>query len=243
MVTMNIQSAAMKTGKQERQYILIIEDHPDYASAIEKNLLEICPNATILKATAVDQAWAYINSYHDRMQLVTVDLGLPAQESMPDKFPCSNGIKFVRELLQRFPEINLMILSNEPTQALSIKDILLAHQGGVTLEGKRTPLERLKILAQRLIEEREVGETAIDYDSIQKHLKDIGLDQKCRKVLEYAGLSYHDKYIATLLDGINIKTVRNHWGRIYAALNIDIYDDRIDHRALAIDIARQKGLI
>ncbi len=211
------------SDKQAPKYILIVEDHPSTANDLARSFQEISPDSKILQADTVNKAREYVRLYSHQIQLITIDLGLPEDENIPGNSNFTHGISFLRELLQDFPEMNLMILSTEPKKAVMLKDALLKHKGGLILESKQNTLFQLKIFAERVIQ----GE--FDYRSIQEYLKDIGLNDECNNVLFLANQGYSNAYIADAIH-LDIRTVSNRWSRIYAALEIYEINKEIDKK-------------
>jgi DNA-binding NarL/FixJ family response regulator len=243
---MNNQSIPIMSVNQKQKYILIIEDHSSTANDMARNFQEISPDSKILQADTVNKARDYLRQYGKHIQLATIDLALPEHENTPGNSDYPHGINFIRELLKDFPEMNLMILSMAPEKAVSLKDVFLKHKGGLILESKQATPMQLRIFAQRVIE------GVLDYHSIQKYLKDIGLDNECIEVLSLANRGYSNIYIANFIH-TSVKTVSNRWGRIYTAFAIDGMvkidekdendDKNIDLKLLALYLARQKCVI
>ena len=212
--------------------ILILDDHPLMLNSIKQlaKIQFINPNiTTVTTASAALQALA---SQSDNWQLVLADLSIPQDSSDPAK--SETGLALLRELMQLYPDLNLMIYSSNIKVLVQLKQQIDNHQGGFTI-------------ADKILESAEIQRR------MQYAAEGITLTKEIRKGLEFkpewlqtlqlAAQGLQDKAIAEELN-VTERSVRHYWTKLQDVLNIyTTKSDRVNPRILTLNKARTEGLL
>lgn len=218
-----------------KKYILIIEDHPGSFNEMVKAIQEIRPEAEIIHAETANQAKDYINSYHDKLELVSIDLGLP-DENVEYRAKSSNGIDLLRTLLKERSTLNLVVNTGQDPKLLSgLKSSILEHRGGFVFLYKSALLE---LMVQKL----QIAMSGnIDYRFIKSELGDFSMKPVMLKALQLAANGHDNSQIAeeTYMSTRNVDYKLRDAGAV-----LGIYaDDPGNFRVRVINAGREAGII
>lgn len=224
-----------------KKYILIVEDHPGAFNELAKVVSRIS-TAEILNAQTAEQALAKISQYHDQLELVSIDLGLPV-EAGEMRSPASNGIDLLRKLLKERPTLNLAVNTGQDLTLLSgLKSSILEHKGGfIFLHKSASP----DLMMQKL---QVVLSGNLDYRIIKSELGNFAMKPKWVEALQLAANGHDNAEIAKKMRPDDTyhkhhdKTVDNYLKNI--GMVLDIYaEDSGNFRVKVINAGREAGII
>ena len=219
-----------------RLEILIVDDHEFFLDGTIERLRRQYPDVVLKITSTAGEALSAIKSpYPD---LVLLDLSIP--ETTGGFARTEIGLQFLQKVMQRYPTINLTVLSSNVKALVQLIPEIEGHQGGFTVADKSLSSE--VVLAR--VEWALQGFT---------HTKDLrsgraGLEFKPEwyTVLNLAfreGLA--DKAIAQRMN-ISERTVRIYFTKIQDVLGVYPEDCRRDGKNIRIQTeirAREEGLI
>jgi DNA-binding NarL/FixJ family response regulator len=200
--------------------IFVVDDH----AVIRDGIRLICANADDLiftgGAATLDEAMAGIE--RSRPDVVLVDLSVPPE----------SGLDLIPAVLERWPEIKMMVLSVDKDEGVALEALNAGAAGYVT---KDVSLPEVVAAVRRAAE----GETVVEGISTGRLLKRfvsfaseaarsarilVELSPREREVLSLVAEGRSNQQIATVL-GISDRTVASHISSIYRKLGVS---NRVD---------------
>ena len=218
--------------------VLVVDDHHLIISGTLNILLHQYPDMEVFIAkTAEDTLYEIekIKTENSFFDLIIFDLSIPEKTGLIAHV--DTGIQLIKNLLNEYPNLNVMVQSSYARALVRIKYEIDEHQGGFVIADKgiseQDILSRINLAIQ--------GAT---------HTKDIktGLELK-PEWLEVLNLAFdeglQDKVIAERMH-LHERTVRAYWTKIQDALNVYPQDCKQSGKNMRIQIeirAREEGLI
>lgn len=209
--------------------ILIVDDHRLLLNGTIGLVGGRFTDAQIFSAQTAQEAVAQVREHSP--DLVIADLSIP--ETSGTTAQVENGLGLLKQLMQDYPSLNLMVQSSNIKVLIRLMPEIDAHQGGFTIVDKSQSVE---IFLTRM-EWAMQGLT---------HTKDIQGDLEIKpEWLEVLRLAFEeglqDKAIAQTMYKSE-RMVRHYWSKIQDAL--EIYPEEGKNiRALTQIRAREKGLL
>lgn len=197
-------------SKNKLLKILVIDDHESVLSGTTDILSKNYPSAEFITTVNVNNTLEKLTKLEP--DLIVMDLSIPEENELtarPD-----NGIQLLKILMQKYPQLNIVVQSAHARTLVRIRLDIDNHKGGFTIADK-------SLSTQEML-------TRVDW-ALQglTHTKDIkriysGLEVKPEwlKVLNLAfqeGLQ--DKAIAEKMC-VSERMVRHYWNKLQDALNI-----------------------
>lgn len=218
--------------------ILIVDDHYLIISGTLNMLQRQYPDMEILIAKTVEDAFYEVKKVqkeNSSFDLVILDLSIPEKTGMIANIDA--GIQLIKDLLDRYPTLNVMVQSSYTKALVRIKYEIDEHQGGFVIADKGLSEQDMLIRINLAIQ----GAT---------HTKDIknGLELK-PEWLEVLNLAFEeglqDKIISEKMH-LHERTVRVYWTKIQDALGVYPEDCKLRGKNMRIQTeirAREEGLI
>jgi DNA-binding NarL/FixJ family response regulator len=209
--------------------ILIVDDHRLLLNGTISLVRDRFPDAQIDSAQTTRDALARIEEH--RVDLAIADLSLPAAPGV--EAHVENGLDLLRQLMQKYPDLNLMVQSSAVKALIRIMPEIDNHQGGFTIADKSLDVAALLMRMEWALQ----GLT---------HTKDIQNDLEVKpEWLEVLRLAFEeglqDKAIAQAMYKSE-RMIRHYWSKIQDAL--EVYPEEGKNiRALTQIRAREQGLI
>jgi len=209
--------------------ILIVDDHRLLLNGTISLVSEHLPSAEIFSAQTVQEAQAQADE--QSLDLVIADLSIPKTSGITAQI--DDGLGLLSQLMQNYPQLNLMVQSSNIKALVRIIPEIDGHQGGFTIVDKSLPTETF-------ITRMEWAMQGLTYTKgIQE---DLEVKPEWLEVLRLAfeeGLQ--DKAIAQAMHKSE-RMIRHYWTKIQDAL--EIYPEEGKNiRALTQIRAREKGLL
>ncbi|MEB3218470.1 MAG: response regulator transcription factor [Nostocales cyanobacterium 94392] len=220
------------------QKILIVDDHHLIISGTLNMLQKQYPDMEIFIAKTAEDALYEIEKLkklNSLFDLIILDLSIPEKTGMIANI--DTGIQLIKNLLNKYPDLNLMVQSSYTKALVRIKYEIDEHQGGFVIADKGLSEQEILTRVNLAME----GAT---------HTKDIktGLELK-PEWLEVLSLAFEeglqDKVISEKMH-LHERTVRTYWTKIQDALNIYPEDCKQGGKNMRIQTeirAREEGLI
>jgi hypothetical protein len=250
----------MKTVTKKIKYILIIEDDLNGVATLSRLIKQIDSESEILNAQVPQQALDYINSFHDRMELVIIDLGLPAIADDLTNTDKTNGINLLRKILIERSFLNLVVNTGRNANELSgLKNEIVAHKGGFVFAHKTDTSE---LFLKKITIAKYGGK---DYDRIKSELGNIDMKPKWFTALQLAAKGHTNPEIYDIIypEKIDRKTEKGESPDKYSLIDYDLKNAGIalgvyrsqfdengksykvpgDFRVRLINAAREAGLL
>lgn len=218
--------------------VLVVDDHHLIISGTLNILLHQYPDMEVFIAKTAEDALYEIekikteNSFFD---LIILDLSIPVKIGIIANI--DTGIQLIKNLLNKYPNLNVMVQSSYARALVRIKYEIDEHQGGFVIADKgiseQDILSRINLAIQ--------GAT---------HTKDIkaGVELK-PEWLEVLNLAFdeglQDKLIAEKMH-LHERTVRAYWTKIQDVLNVYPQECKQSGKNMRIQTeirAREEGLI
>ncbi|MBD2153695.1 response regulator transcription factor [Leptolyngbya sp. FACHB-16] len=223
-------SEAGSTTDQPKK-ILVVDDHDLILNGTIVLIQREYPDAKIVTEKSAQNVLETIATLQP--DLVVLDLFLPPTPT--EAAQSDTGIQLIKEILARYPTLNIAIQSSRPNVLVRIKSDIDKHMGGFTVIDKAISGEdmilRVKWALQGVTHTREL-----------RHGKGIDVKPEWLPILNLAfqeGLQ--DKEIARRMN-LAERTVRNYWNKLQDALGV--YPDEHKNLRIATEIrAREEGLI
>ncbi|MGF1673909.1 MAG: response regulator [Rivularia sp. (in: cyanobacteria)] len=217
---------------------LVVDDHHLIISGTLNMLRKQYPNMEIFIAKTAEDALYEIEKLkktNSLFDLIILDLSIPEKTGMIANI--DTGIQLIRDLLNKYPDLNLMVQSSYTKALVRIKYEIDEHQAGFVIADKGLSEQEILTRVNLAIQ----GVT---------HTKDIktGLELK-PEWLQVLSLAFdeglQDKVIAEKMH-LHERTVRAYWTKIQDALNIYPEDCKQGGKNMRIQTeirAREEGLL
>ena len=209
--------------------ILIIDDHRLLLNGTINLVSDHIPNAEIFSAQTAQEAITGVKQYSPDWAIA--DLSIPQESGKTAHI--ENGLSLLKQLMQDYPQLNLMVQSSNIKALIRLIPEIDGHQGGFTIADKSLPVETFLTRMEWSME----GLT---------HTKDLQSDLEVKpEWLEVLRLAFEeglqDKAIAKEMFKSE-RMIRHYWSKIQDAL--EIYPEEGKNvRALTQIRAREKGLL
>jgi DNA-binding NarL/FixJ family response regulator len=227
----------------QRRYVLIIDDHSDAYERMQRLLKEVDSSLELRRLVKnVQEAKIHIDSDHDKLALIVVDLGIPELPTDSSAMGYRNGIALIEWILDGYPQMNILIRSADPKRASQLKARILEHEGGFSISHKQDDDdETIKRIQSTLngdmnfrVINRELGAAA-------------GLKPIHVQVLKLANEGYGNKKITELIAAnggkeLDPRTIGYYLQDIGASLGISSTDEH-NFRVLLLKEARKAGMV
>jgi DNA-binding NarL/FixJ family response regulator len=210
--------------------ILVVDDHESVLSSTVSILKQRCPSAEFLTASAAEAALKHLKT--SKVDLAVIDLSIP--EKRGDAAQPENGIRLLRNLMEQYPTLNIVVQSAHVKTLIRLKPAIATHEGGFTIADKSLPMQEMLVKVDWALQ-------GVIYTPEEMR---TGLEVKPEwiEVLKLAfqeGLQ--DKAIAERMN-VAERTVRNYWTKIQDALLV--YPSEGKNIRIQTQLqAREKGLI
>ncbi|MBV6626189.1 MAG: response regulator transcription factor [Rivularia sp. (in: Bacteria)] len=216
--------------KSNKLKFVVVDDQELALYATVNVLKQHYPEVDIFPAANSHEALLLVAN--NNPDLAVVDLCIP--ENKQDSSQTNTGIKLLKQLMQKYPTLNIVVQSAYPRSLIRLKPVISLHQGGFTVADKSLAMSEMLTKVDWAL--KGVFNTPAVIRS--------GLEVK-PEWLEMLQLASNkeltDKAIA---DQMNVAegTVRHYWKRIQDALGV--YPDAGKNlRIHTINLAKEKGLI
>lgn len=217
-------------SSKTRQTILVIDDQEVVLLGTTRALEQAYPEAVIVTALTSQAALKQLE--HTSPEVAVVDLSMP--ENAGGKAQTEVGIQLLKNLLERYPTLNIVVQSAHIPSLVRLKPAINQHRGGFTVADKGLPLQEM--LARVAWAMQGVIYTPAEMRN------GVEVKPEWLKVLQLAfeeGLT--DKAIADRMK-TSLRTIGNYWSHIRNAL--DVFPDTDQNvRSLTAKRAREEGLI
>ena len=212
--------------------ILIIEDHPMMSNSIKQLVQEKFLDAEITIVSNANSASQALANTIKNWQLVLVDLSIPKSDG--DSANSETGLALLREIMNLYGELNLMVCSSNIRVLVQLKHQIDNHQGGFTIADKSLDIAELHRRMQ----------SASDGYTFTKDIRNgIEVKPEWLKTLQLAAQGLQDKAIAEKLN-VTERAVRHYWAKLQDVLEIYVEkSDQVNLRVLTLKRAREEGLI
>ena len=209
--------------------IVIVDDHRLLLSGTMSLVRDRFPEAQIFCAQTARDALAQVAEHLPK--LVIADLSIP--ETSGTTAHIDRGLGLLRQLMQNYPDLNLMVQSSNVKVLIRLIPEIDAHQGGFTIADKSLPVETFLTRMEWALQ----GLT---------HTKDIQTDLEVKpEWLEVLRLAFEEGLQDKAIGQAMFKSermIRHYWSKIQDAL--EVYPEEGKNiRALTQIRAREKGLI
>ncbi|MDY6938344.1 MAG: response regulator transcription factor [Cyanobacteriota bacterium] len=213
--------------------ILVVDDHDIVLDGTLSRLKKQYPDAEFLIARTARETRNQIE--RSQPHLAIFDLSIP-EENLAEEAKTEHGIQVLREVMQRYPELNLTVQTTYVKALRRIKPQIDNHQGGFTIVDKQLPGKDMLVRVELSLQ----GAT---------HTKDLRAFSRGKEfrpewiqVLKLAfeeGLQ--DKAIAKRIN-VAPRTVLHYWTKIRDVL--EVYSEQGKNLRIQTEIrAREEGLI
>jgi len=218
---------------QQKQKILVIDDHETVLNGTIYALKQHYPEAEIRTAQTAQQLLEQLPSF--KPDLVVMDLSIPEKVGEDDKSDV--GIQLLKTLMQQYPTLNFTVQSSYMKALVRIKPAIDAHQGGFTVADK-------SLSTKEMLKRVDWALQGLTYT---KDLKAIhsGLEIK-QDWLTLLQLAFEeelqDKEIAKRML-VSDRTVRHYWTKVQDVLDVYPDEGKKNIRIQTEKRAREAGLI
>ena len=219
-----------RQSDQKPQKILVVDDHEAVLSGVVNILKKHYPTTEIVTAQTVMSAQQQLE--HTQPDLMLTDLSIP--KSPGEMAQTENGIQFLRQSMQQYATLNIVVQSSHAKALVRLKPAINAHEGGFTIADKSLPVQEMLIRVNWALQ----GVVCTP----REMRTGLELKHEWVQVLRLAfeeGLQ--DKAIAESI-GVSERTVRHYWTRVQDALGVYPEDDKNMRIQTEIQ-ARKEGLI
>jgi DNA-binding NarL/FixJ family response regulator len=210
--------------------ILIVDDHALILEGTVKVIRQQYPEAEIITVKTAEEVLNQLAVVQP--DLVIVDLSIPEKAKMPAE--SETGIKLLSQLMQNYPNLNLMVQSSNVKTLVRLKSEIEKHEGGFTIADKSISESEMLYRAKLALE----GIT---------HTKDLKLSITLKPewltLLELANQGWQDGAIAQKMF-VTPRMVRHHWTKVQDLLGVYPDEDSLTNlRVTTLNCARQQGFI
>lgn len=218
--------------------VLVVDDHHLILSGTLNILQNQYPEMEVVIAQTAEDAYSKIKKVEKTnyfFDLIIFDLSIPEKTGTIANI--DTGIQLIKDVLNKYPNLNLMVQSSYTRALVRIKYEIDEHQGGFVIADKGLSEQDMLIRINLALQ----GAT---------HTKDIktGLELK-PEWLEVLSLAFEeglqDKIISEKMH-LHERTVRTYWTKIQDALNVYPEDCKQGGKNMRIQTeirAREEGLI
>ena len=212
------------------QTFLIVDDHESVLGGTIDVLKKHYPTTIMAAAQTLISAQAHLD--RGQPDLMLIDLSIP--KSPGNAAQTENGIQFLRQAMQRYLTLNIVVQSAYSKALVRLKPVINAHEGGFTVADKSLPLQEMLT---------RVNWALKGVVCTPREMR-TGLELK-REWVQVLKLAFEeglqDRAIATRI-GVAERTVRHYWARVHNALGI--YPEDNKNMRIQTEIqARKEGLI
>ncbi len=209
--------------------ILVVDDHHLIRGGTLATIQEHYTDGIMLSAQTSREALSLVSM--SAPDVAIVDLSLPERPGMTANV--ETGIALLKQLMQQYPTLNLMVQSSYVKALVRLKHEIDNHQGGFTVADKSLSAEEM---LHRL-------EWAIEGITHTKELNtDLEIKPEWFEVLQLAFVEgLQDKAIARKMYKSE-RMIRHYWTKIQDVLQV-YPEEGQNIRALTQIQAREKGLI
>lgn len=211
--------------------VLVIDDHDAVINGTIDAIYSKYSDANIIKAKTTQEALEKLNNFPDQDVVIT-DLSLP--EKPGDKPQPETGIKLVRNIMEKYPSLNLVVQSADARALIRLRPQINEHEGGFTVVDKGESIDQM-------LTKFEWSLQGINFTPREMRTG-LELKQEWLSLLELAfNECLTDKEIAKQMN-IAERTVRNYWTKIQDVL--EVYPDNDKNLRLQTEKKAQEiGLI
>ena len=186
--------------------------------------------ANIFQAVNSDEALSLVATHNP--DLAVVDLCIPENTKLSSQ--TDTGIKLLKQLMKKYPSLNIVVQSAYPRSLIRLKPAISLHQGGFTVADKSLPMSEMLTKVDWALK-------GVFYTP-QEMRSGIELKPEWEGMLRLASnQELTDKAIAERMS-IAESTVRHYWKRTQDALGVYPDGDK-NLRVHTINLAKEKGLI
>jgi DNA-binding NarL/FixJ family response regulator len=210
--------------------IIVLDDHELVLDGTVTALKRQYPDAQILTVQTAADGRKLIEQ--NQPDLVVVDLSIPDQTGGTSR--TETGIKLLRDLMQHYPILNIVVQSANAKSLVRLKPVINAHEGGFTIADKSLSM-------QEMLTKVDWALQGLVYTPREMR---TGLEIK-PEWLEVLRLAFQeglqDKAIASQMK-VAERTVRHYWTQAQDALGV--YPDEGKNIRIQTEMrAREEGLI
>ncbi len=210
--------------------LLVVDDHESVLGGTVLALEKAYPEAKIRTASTAKAAQEELA--YGLPDLLMMDLSIPVAPGKPSEIEA--GLELLRSLLERYPELNLVVQSAHVRSLVRLKPAIDAHQGGFTIADKNLPMKEMLTKVDWALK-------GLIYTPREMR---AGIEVK-PEWLEVLRLAFkeglQDKAIAEEMN-VAERTVRHYWTKVQDAL--DVYPEAGKNIRIQTEIrAREEGLI
>lgn len=209
---------------------IVIDDHEVVLNGTVSILQKSYPDARITTFRTADPVMQYLSQTD--AALVLVDLSLP--QTIGETAKVQVGLQLLRAIMQRYPQISLVVQSTHIQSLVVLKSMIAEHEGGFTIADKNESLDEMLTKVEWAL--RGVVYTP-------KEIRNgVEVNPEWLEMLKLAfedGLQDH-----AIAQRMNVaeRTVRRYWVRIQDALGV--YPDETKNLRIQTEKrAREAGLI
>lgn len=217
-------------SKPNKLKFVVLDDQELALYATINVLKQHYSEADIFPAANSHDALSLVASHNP--DLAVVDLCIP--ENTKHSSQTNTGIKLLKQLMQQYPTLNIVVQSVYPRSLIRLKPAINAHKGGFTVADKSLPMSEMLDKVDWAL--KGVFYTPEDIRS------GIELKPEWLEMLKLASNEeLTDKAIAEEMN-IAEGTVRHYWKRIQDQLRV-YPDSGKNLRVHTINLAKEKGFI
>ena len=209
------------------QLFLIVEDHPEVAENNCKFLHTLYPSANCIMVNDTKSAMERLKL--EKPDLIVVDL---QYGNISGANCATQGLDFLAYLFQKYPDLNILVYTSDPSLLKCHLKLLNEHHGGFVVVNK---IERRK----SFLEGAQIslnGEFKIPLELREELI----FSDKELKVIEFLCKEcLTDKAIAERMC-LSVKTIQNYVQKIKFKLCIDNLENTSSRVALCIEVLKRK---
>lgn len=221
----------MKAQKTiDQQKILVIDDHEAVLNGTVSAIRQQYPEAEIMTAQTAQIAQQQVEN--TKFSVVITDLSIPEKTGEPARTEI--GIQLLRNLMQKYPTLNIVVQSAHAKALVRLKPMINAHQGGFTIADKSLPLKEMLMKVDWALQ-------GLVYTPREMRTR-LELKPEWLEVLKLAfEAGLQDKAIAEQIN-VSERTVRHYWTQVQDALSV--YPEAGKNIRIQTEMrAREEGLI
>ena len=121
--------------------ILVVDDHESVLGGTIAAVQKAYPEASISTATTAIGVLKNLNEWTP--DVLILDLAIP--ETLEDTSQVQTGIQLLRSLLERYPELNIVVQSAHVRTLVRLKPAIDTHQGGFTIADKGLSMKEMLV--------------------------------------------------------------------------------------------------